>query len=443
MSTTIAVCPLCRQPSPEIKGDPTASRLCEKCRAMVDSIRPTNAPAGAQQPNPAGAARPPQSTPQGTPLSGQPRQTLAGPPYPAEQQTPGRQQYQGNPAPPMATQPSMPAAQPPIATQPAMPAQQSMPGQPFVVPQRPLTPPPQRAQSGDLNPVGTKDFAFAPPPPASEAQKPPSGQPLQAAGQRPPLGVPSPHLNNGLGSEAESEQWPLMVEASQESSRGFNFKLWGLLLLLLVVGGSAAFYFGLKKGSLSSLLPSRGSSANQVAQAKRPTGQEPVTRPPSNQAGQAQVQTPGQAQNPAPGDSAGQSKPAIPAASISPVAQKTATGPSTQPSPAAAATKQPEPKQPEKLAPPDTNSGTGSISFQMASFPQQGLADEFCQKLKNAGIPAYVVAADIPHRGRWFRVRAGRFASANEAQQAASGWRGRASKAGISLQLVQCDYQTP
>jgi len=80
-------------------------------------------------------------------------------------------------------------------------------------------------------------------------------------------------------------------------------------------------------------------------------------------------------------------------------------------------------------------------SLQAASFPSESSAKQFQDKLVKAGLPAYVVAADIPHRGRWFRVRAGRFASQEEAHKAAESFRKQAAAAGINLQLVPCDYQ--
>jgi cell division protein FtsN len=58
-------------------------------------------------------------------------------------------------------------------------------------------------------------------------------------------------------------------------------------------------------------------------------------------------------------------------------------------------------------------------------------------------VPSYVVSADIARRGRWFRVRVGRFNSAEDAQRFAGEAQQRAKAAGISLQLVVSQYDEP
>ncbi|MGH9764151.1 MAG: SPOR domain-containing protein, partial [Blastocatellia bacterium] len=79
----------------------------------------------------------------------------------------------------------------------------------------------------------------------------------------------------------------------------------------------------------------------------------------------------------------------------------------------------------------------------LASFPNQAGANEFLQRLVRARIPGYVVAAQIPHRGTWYRVRAGKFSNAKEQKEAGDDWRQRARAAGIDIQLVPCDYELP
>jgi len=89
-----------------------------------------------------------------------------------------------------------------------------------------------------------------------------------------------------------------------------------------------------------------------------------------------------------------------------------------------------------------TNS-QGRFSLQAAAFPTQAGADEFAEKLKHAGVPSYVVAADIAHKGRWFRVRVGRFNTADEAQRFAAEAQSRAKASGMSLQLMVSQYDQP
>ncbi|HEY6328021.1 MAG TPA: SPOR domain-containing protein [Blastocatellia bacterium] len=125
------------------------------------------------------------------------------------------------------------------------------------------------------------------------------------------------------------------------------------------------------------------------------------------------------------------------------VAQQSPTSAAVHNSPAPAQTATPAAQHTEPSVGQALPSN-GTISFQISSFPGQAGAEEMSRKLSGIGIPAYVVAADIPHRGKWFRVRAGRFTTMQQAEGAAAEWRQRAAKAGISLQqMITCDYQNP
>jgi cell division septation protein DedD len=85
----------------------------------------------------------------------------------------------------------------------------------------------------------------------------------------------------------------------------------------------------------------------------------------------------------------------------------------------------------------------GRFSLQAAAFATQDGADEFAEKLKQAGLASYVVPADIARRGRWYRVRVGRFDSEQSAQQFAAEAQRRARAAGIGVQLIVCQYGQP
>jgi len=110
--------------------------------------------------------------------------------------------------------------------------------------------------------------------------------------------------------------------------------------------------------------------------------------------------------------------------------------------PAGAASQPAETVAREAVASND-NSGQGRFSLQAAAFPTQGGADEFAEKLKRAGVPSYVVPADIARRGRWFRVRVGRFNSAEDAQRFAGEAQQRARAGGLALQMIVCQYDQP
>lgn len=82
----------------------------------------------------------------------------------------------------------------------------------------------------------------------------------------------------------------------------------------------------------------------------------------------------------------------------------------------------------------------GKYSLQAASFPKQEAANQFSERLNRLGIPAYVIAADIPKKGRWFRVRVGKFPSAEQARRGAIEFQRKAAESGFKLDLVVCDY---
>jgi cell division septation protein DedD len=85
----------------------------------------------------------------------------------------------------------------------------------------------------------------------------------------------------------------------------------------------------------------------------------------------------------------------------------------------------------------------GNIALQAASLPNLAAARAFSEKLVRAGIPAYVVAADLGRRGTWYRVRVGRFATSAEAQAYAMQSRQRAKAAGMSIELIVSEYEMP
>lgn len=56
-------------------------------------------------------------------------------------------------------------------------------------------------------------------------------------------------------------------------------------------------------------------------------------------------------------------------------------------------------------------------SLQVGSYQQMGEANGAVEKLKAKGYRAFLMIADIPDRGRWYRVRVGGFASREEAKK--------------------------
>jgi cell division septation protein DedD len=90
---------------------------------------------------------------------------------------------------------------------------------------------------------------------------------------------------------------------------------------------------------------------------------------------------------------------------------------------------------------PSIGDARGQFSLQAAAFPVESGAAEFAEKLKRAGLPSYVVSADVGKRGTWYRVRVGRFESAEAAKRYAADAQLRSKPSGISLQLIVCPYE--
>lgn len=63
-----------------------------------------------------------------------------------------------------------------------------------------------------------------------------------------------------------------------------------------------------------------------------------------------------------------------------------------------------------------TNPFGGSYSIQVGAYPNVDEAYSKVDDWKNRGYPAFLVSADIPEKGRWYRVRLGGFNTKEEAQ---------------------------
>jgi cell division protein FtsN len=213
-----------------------------------------------------------------------------------------------------------------------------------------------------------------------------------------------------------------MVEEPGSKKRGKGVLV---LLLLVVLAGSTVAGFVLFKDRV--FKPHNASSAGPGANS--PAGTGPT---------EAKPQNPREDPRGAPSPVTAQAgvKPVNPGPGAAP-AQSTEA---TSPSPAPVAAGRPDSAKPEQT-PQSVDAASARVTLQAASFPSEVSAKQFQDKLVQAGLPAYVVAADIPHRGKWYRVRAGKFSTQDEARQAAESWRKRMAAAGINSQLVPCDYQ--
>lgn len=190
------------------------------------------------------------------------------------------------------------------------------------------------------------------------------------------------------GQHYSDEEWPvLMVPAHQTS---FN-KMRAAMVILTLLVSVAAIYF------LIYLPLSGGKHENSLA-----------------------VREVSAAAVPAASESAVLSQPETPA--VEPPQSKLDAGTSSKQEPSIA-------------------DAQGQFSLQAAAFPVESGAAEFAEKLKRAGLPSYVVRADVGKRGTWYRVRVGRFESAEAAKRYAAEAQLRSKASGVSLQLIVCPYE--
>jgi cell division protein FtsN len=81
--------------------------------------------------------------------------------------------------------------------------------------------------------------------------------------------------------------------------------------------------------------------------------------------------------------------------------------------------------------------GTGNFTVQVGSYNNVAQADERAARLRSSGIEARVVRAEIPRRGTWYRVQAGRFAKQTEAARYATELKGKGATDDFVITSVQ------
>jgi cell division septation protein DedD len=111
-----------------------------------------------------------------------------------------------------------------------------------------------------------------------------------------------------------------------------------------------------------------------------------------------------------------------------------AASPTPQASAAPAATEETKAAAPAPANP--AAEGQWKHALQAMASPNEGEANAFADRLKTAAIPAYVVRAEV-NGHVWYRVRVGRFATAEEAQRYAVEARNRARAVGVVLKELQ------
>ncbi len=140
-------------------------------------------------------------------------------------------------------------------------------------------------------------------------------------------------------------------------------------------------------------------------------------------------------------------KNASPAASAS-VTVSPAAGNAAKPTPTAAvaqnnpATKPAEPAKPTPVAQTGNSghavgAGEGSLTVQVAAFNELGPAQQAVARLKNSGVEARLVKAEVPGKGTWYRVQVGRYTSESEAAK----YGGELRAKGAARDFIVTGYQ--
>jgi cell division protein FtsN len=103
----------------------------------------------------------------------------------------------------------------------------------------------------------------------------------------------------------------------------------------------------------------------------------------------------------------------------------------------APATASPVVAAPSASQSPATDQAVGNFTVQVGSYNDAAQAEERAGRLRSSGIEARVVRADIPRRGTWYRVQAGRFASQQEASRFATEIKGKGATDDFIITAVQ------
>ena len=183
----------------------------------------------------------------------------------------------------------------------------------------------------------------------------------------------------------------------------------------------------------------------------RRTGEVATVQPNPTQSVAANAGKPGVAPSTIPslGSKPGETtnKNASPAASAS-VTISPAAGTAAKPTPTAAvaqnnpAAKPAEPAKPTPVAQTGNSghavgAGEGSLTVQIAAFTELGPAQQTVARLKNSGVEARLVKAEVPGKGTWYRVQVGRYTSESEATK----YGGELRAKGAARDFIVTGYQ--
>jgi cell division septation protein DedD len=206
--------------------------------------------------------------------------------------------------------------------------------------------------------------------------------------------------------------------AASSSNRGAR-----IALTAIIVGAVAfaAWYFlgdltkrGDQVSTTTSRPPQSGPVANRPNNSAVPAPAQSVNPATAPNTAPAQEKTPGSAE-----PKGASSAPATSTAKVTPPEagqeQKGAVKP-----PAPAPPRETKPAAEVPLSGHSVKPGEGSLTIQVGSYNNLAEANARVAQLRLAGVEARVVKAEIPGRGTWYRLHAGRFTSRQEATRYAT-----------------------
>ncbi|HVG35599.1 MAG TPA: SPOR domain-containing protein [Pyrinomonadaceae bacterium] len=220
---------------------------------------------------------------------------------------------------------------------------------------------------------------------------------------------------------------PAATEASAPDYEGYRawVRIAPLLLLLGALAFFSLYYLGNKMGE--SGRDTAENAATSTAPQPETTVATTATSPQSTESAPpvaAQPATPQPTESSVVGASAETQKPEEKSkVEVVKTEAPPAAAPVASSAPAAAAP--PVSAAPSASESPATEQSVGNFTVQVGSYNDAAQAEERAGRLRSSGIEARVVRADIPRRGTWYRVQAGRFSSQQEATRFASEIKGK------------------
>lgn len=226
--------------------------------------------------------------------------------------------------------------------------------------------------------------------------------------------------SNGAAGTNHND-WPMLPEESMAAHNSADnpiFNSGGKRRLLVSLLLAALIFVGLSAGAWY-FLSGKLSKKDQIAKGEK-------------SASGLAVKSPGAAPSVAPSGSSAV-KPGA-AVDTKAATAPTASSPQTSPEPAKPAPSEAAKKTdvtPHAVQPgpsgPSVDRNEGSLTLQFGSYNNQNEATQRVSTLKSAGVEARVVRAEIPGKGTWYRVQAGRFTSRDEASRYAAQLKARGS----------------